>query len=414
MPKPVHGLNAVKRRRSDGTVDFDFYYRATGLLIGRTRDGWTREAAEEKALALDGDTGKSGPSTGTFGELCALFLGSQAFKKKAAKTQREYRAHIELMRGMWENVPVFGITRKIVRAFLDTYEDRPWQGNAIGRTLRRLMNYGMKDLEMAGLVKNPAAGQQIFSTPPREQIWDQRRIDAFLHAAADQPRLRLALALMLYTVQRPADVLAMGRPALTVRDGRTWIRLKQAKTKALVDVPCHSQLEGEMTQASAEIARQEGARTAPRRKQRSDTTARSGRGLLVSSPQGLAWSYGNFGRAWDLVRRRANIRLAREAIQVLGGLPPRNRRVDRAEAKATIRQELLVDLQRRDLRRTGVVQLALAGATTPEIAALSGHKIDHVQKIIDTYLPRTGQVALGGVLKWEGSAGRVVTLAVKR
>jgi hypothetical protein len=50
------------------------------------------------------------------------------------------------------------------------------------------------------------------------------------------------------------------------------------------------------------------------------------------------------------------------------------------------------------------VQLALAGATTPQIAALSGHSIDEVQNILDNYLPRRGEIALGGVEKWEKAA----------
>jgi hypothetical protein len=57
--------------------------------------------------------------------------------------------------------------------------------------------------------------------------------------------------------------------------------------------------------------------------------------------------------------------------------------------------------QRRDLRRTGIVRLAEAGATTPQIAALSGHSIDYCQRIIDTYLPRRTEVALGGIEAWE-------------
>ena len=63
--------------------------------------------------------------------------------------------------------------------------------------------------------------------------------------------------------------------------------------------------------------------------------------------------------------------------------------------------ELLKGLQRRDLRRTGAVQMALAGATTAQIAALAGWSIDRTQRIVDTYVPRRGVVALGGVERWE-------------
>jgi hypothetical protein len=70
--------------------------------------------------------------------------------------------------------------------------------------------------------------------------------------------------------------------------------------------------------------------------------------------------------------------------------------------------------QRRDLRRTGIVRLAEAGATTPQIAAISGHAIDYCQRIIDTYLPRRTEVAIGGIElreRGDGSAPRVVRLA---
>jgi hypothetical protein len=74
--------------------------------------------------------------------------------------------------------------------------------------------------------------------------------------------------------------------------------------------------------------------------------------------------------------------------------------------------------QRRDLRRTGVVRMAELGLPTPQIAAISGHKIDHCQEIIDTYLPRRAEVAVAAIEAWEAAedaraqpAARVVRLA---
>ena len=130
----------------------------------------------------------------------------------------------------------------------------------------------------------------------------------------------------------------------------------------------------------------------------------------------MEWRYRNFARAWDRARVRANWSVARAALRARGGLPPTSRPKARQEAKEAIRAALLGGLQRRDLRRTGIVQLAIAGATVPQIAALSGHSVDQVQRIIDTYLPRRGEVAIGGVEKWEaaGDSGRVVTLAGRK
>ncbi len=69
-----------------------------------------------------------------------------------------------------------------------------------------------------------------------------------------------------------------------------------------------------------------------------------------------------------------------------------------------IRALTLAGLQRRDVRRTGIVQLAIAGATVPQIAALSGHSVNQVQKILDDYLPRRSEADLGGAEKWERAA----------
>jgi len=405
MGRPLStGVNAVRRKAPDGTITRDFYHRRTGQLLGRERDGMTLDEAIARREELDGEV-RVGPRPGSFGELAMLYLGSPSFQKLAAKTRKEYRAHIDLLRDMWEGVPITGITRKAVRALHAQYQDRPWQGNAVIRTLRLVLNYGIRKLELPGLPTNPADHPELYETRPRDQVWSQAQIDAFLSAAIDDWRMRLAIALLLYTVQRPADMLSLTTPQMWVgEDGRAWIRLRQAKTGAGVDVPCHGTLAAEIERAAAADA-QERRTTLDAR--RIDTV------LLLASPTGRPWSYRNFARTWDRVRRRANWRLARAGIAARGGLPPATNEKARTAAKATIRASMLGDLQRRDLRRTGIVQLAIAGATVPQIAAISGHSVDQVQKIIDVYLPRRGDVALGGIELWEGAGagGRVVTLA---
>ncbi len=403
MPRPVSsGINTVRRKRADGTVTVDFYHRRTGALIGRERDGMTREVAIARAAAIEAEAqGHTGPPSGSFGELCVLYLKSPAFRQLRPRTQAEYRDHIEILREAWETVPLPAITRKAVAAMHHAYEDRPWRGNAILRTLRLVLNHGIYELELPGLVKNPAEHFTLYETRPRAQTWDQGRIEVFLEAASaiGQPRLRKAMALLLYTVQRPGDVLTMTRPMMWQGEGdRWWIRLRQAKTGTAIDVPCHQRLAEEL--------------------QREEPPAKPGAGdslLLLPSPRGLPWRYRNFARAWDKVGARANLRLARLAIAARGGLPPVSAPEARAKAKAALRAGLIENLQRRDLRRTGVVQMALAGATTAQIAALGGWGIDYTQRIIDTYLPRKGEVALGGVERWEKASGeRVVPLAGRR
>lgn len=59
------------------------------------------------------------------------------------------------------------------------------------------------------------------------------------------------------------------------------------------------------------------------------------------------------------------------------------------------------DLQFIDLRRTAVVHLGRAGATVPEIAALTGHSETTVHELLRVYLPRDRAVADAAITKLE-------------
>ncbi len=87
--------------------------------------------------------------------------------------------------------------------------------------------------------------------------------------------------------------------------------------------------------------------------------------------------------------RRMNFRIAK-------GLFRAGLKKDEVQAELLRRHR-----QRRDLRRTAMVRMAEAGATTPQIAAVSGHSIDSCQKILDVYLPRRADIALGTIRAWE-------------
>ena len=64
------------------------------------------------------------------------------------------------------------------------------------------------------------------------------------------------------------------------------------------------------------------------------------------------------------------------------------------------------DLWFLDLRRTTVVWLAEAGSTKAEVAAITGHLIDRVRTILETYLPRTGPMAVAAIAKLEDARAR--------
>ncbi len=58
-------------------------------------------------------------------------------------------------------------------------------------------------------------------------------------------------------------------------------------------------------------------------------------------------------------------------------------------------------LQARDLRRTAIVRLAMAGCSAPEIASVSGHSLESTERILEVYLPRTASMARSAIAKLE-------------
>ena len=379
MPRPRStGLKRVIRRRRDGSVArIDFYDARTRAFLGN-----------DEAAALAAAQATPARPTGAvvnFDQLAARYLGSPEFAALAPATRTLNRGYVELLRLRYGDLPPAAITRPVVRALRDAHATQPTKGNRLIATLRRLLAYG---IEIGALKENAASTPGRLEERPRRALYTDDQVARFLAAAS--PALRRAMALLIYTAQRPADVLRLGPQHVSHRQGRMWISLRQAKTGELIDVPLHR----DAAAILAEPLPPPTSRRAP---------AVLAPALLIPSPTGRPWTYRNFARAWDQARRRADYRLARELLAA--GVP-----------KPEIRARLLAGLQRRDLRRTAMVRMALAGATTAQIAAVSGHTIAHTQRILDVYIPRRGEVAAAAIDAWESASqtGRVVALEGRR
>lgn len=362
------GIKRVIRRRRDGSVArIDYYDARTRAFLGND------EAAA--LAAVQAAPGRPAGPVATFDQLAARYLASPEFQRLAPATQTLNRGYVDQLRLRYGDLPPAAITRPVVRALRDAHQAQPTKGNRLIATLRRVCSYA---IEIGALKENPASRPGRLEERPRRQLFTDDQIARFMQAAS--PALRRAMALLFYTAQRPADVLALGPQHLSQRQGRTWLSLRQAKTGELVDIPLHHH--------AAQILAEPLPPPTSRR-----ATAILAPALLIPSPTGRPWLYRNFARAWDQARRRADYRLARELLA--DGVP-----------KAEIRPRLLANLQRRDLRRTGMVKMALAGATTAQIAAVSGHTIAHTQRILDVYIPRRSEVAAAAIDAWESGAGR--------
>ncbi len=343
------GLNVVRKRRADGSYVEYFYDRRTGRPLGHDRVAALRETRSSDYAEAPKDT---------FDYLITRYLSRPEFRLKLApRTQQLYRGYLDEMRTRWGDLPFRAFDAGSVEEIKAEFQDRPRKANQFIALFRILLGYAVK---LRLLHVNPALRPEMLPTPPRTQVWSYAEENAFLKAAP--PSLRLAMMLLIYTAQRPSDVLGMTKGRVSEHDGRLWIILRQQKTGELIEVPLHDRL--------APLVR-------------SRLADDSGGLLLVPSPTGKPWAYRNFARSWDAVRRKAGIE----------------------------------DRQRRDGRRTAVVRLAQAGATVPQIASVTGWGIDYCQRIVDTYLPRRTEVAAGAITIWERAGttdARVVQLGLHR
>lgn len=299
--------------------------------------------------------------------------------------------YLDRMRDDWGDIAARAITRQEIMAIKKRMLGTPRKANQILSLLQILLARA-KD---QGIVsENVAERFGRLRIPSRVQIWSYEMEDAFVERA--RPTLQLAYMLLLYTVQRPSDVLSMDASLISERNGRLFIALRQSKTGTLLDVPIHERLASRIRERMRQIEQETPGRTG-RRVGRTGSPAPR---LLVPSPTGRPWARRNFSRAWDQVVRQMAFSTAKQLFKE--GLT-------KDEVRAHLQEN---HRQRRDLRRTGIVRLAEAGATTPQIASISGHGIDYCQRIIDTYLPRRTEVAIAGMQLWERHQDRKISKVV--
>ncbi len=266
---------------------------------------------------------------------------SPKFTGKAAATRRLYERYMQSLAETVGRHPIKALTPQRVHEIIDGIDSKGGKVHCAA-VLRRVADVAIR----RGLLdRNPATRLDLEGSNRREETWEQDQIDSFLNACEGQRNgaaIALSFQIMLHTAQRPGDVRAMTWQAY---NGDT-ITIRQQKTEKLVEVPC----------------------TAALRLLLDDAIAKRAGTVIVAGPNGQRLPEKTWREAFNAIRHRAG----------------------------------LDHLQARDLRRTAVVNLARAGATVPQIAAITGHSIDRTQEIFEHYLPRDVSMARAGIIKLEG------------
>lgn len=313
-----------------------WYWQRPGHDLVRLPDDPAARYGAVKRLNDAADNAKpSGAPEASVDWFITKYRATDRFRNMVGKSQAIYERWLSQYSEDWGKLHISAITRKVVVDLVESIPSKSNRSHAVAclsGIIEIARYHGLK-------LDNPTHRLRLTRNKPREQYWLPADEEKFL-AACNDPRLRLSFFLLLYTAQRPVDVLAF-----TWNQVGEWIKLRQEKTRALVDFPVHKTLRAELAAAPRD-------------------------GVLVAPWRGSA------------LYRYEQFREAFRAACVSAGLG---------------------HLQARDLRRTAVVRLSEAGASVPEIAALTGHSIQRTQQIIDTYYVRTREMAQNAIRKWERS-----------
>lgn len=186
---------------------------------------------------------------------------------------------------------------------------------------------------------NPIANmERVYRADRSDIIWLPEHVEAFEERAPAE--LRNLLTVALHTGQRRGDIFAL---TWNQYDGRA-ITLRQSKTRARVYLPCTEALRSMLD-------------SLPRRQ-----------ATILLDARNKPWTPATFRTVWD---------------KTLAGLPT------------------LSHLHFHDARGTAVTMLSEAGCTPQEIAAITGHTLAGVERILEAYLARTRPLAESAIRKLE-------------
>jgi integrase len=247
---------------------------------------------------------------GSIDALVIAYYASSAFRNLRESTQKNRRLIIEAFRRQHGTKPVSGLTRMHIDGIISAKRATPDAANSLLAVLRVLLGYAV---DIGLIASNPTIGLKAYKRRGDGfHAWSEGEAARFRERHPTGSKARLALELLLGTAQRRGDVVKLGRQHVQ----GDCIAVRQSKTGAALLIPMHPNLIAELkllppTQMT----------------------------FLVKA-NGAPYLPGSFG-AW--FRTKCN-----EA-----GLP---------------------QCSAHGLRKLAATQLAHAGASASEIAAVTGHK----------------------------------------
>lgn len=343
MRAHLKGLLKVRKILADGTARYYCYAWRAGPLLRDTegRPLQLGDPAMVGAFAAAHEARRN-PQTNDLAMLIRQYRLSSDFRTLSASTRREYDRYLD---EIWRRFGLLSFDELQQPATRGRFKE--WRDELAEKP--RTADYAWTTLARVlsfakdrGMVGVNVCerGGRIYAAERAEKVWAEADLDAVRTIA--RAEMLLALEMALWTGQRQGDLL---RLAWTAYDGDA-LRLRQGKTGARVVVPVAAPLRTLL-----------------------DGATRPAKTILTTT-RGTPWTEDGFRTAWGRLCTQAGIN----------------------------------GLTFHDLRGTTVTRLALAGCTTIEIAAVTGHSPKDVDAILRAhYLGGQVELARQAIGKLEGS-----------
>ena len=178
--------------------------------------------------------------------LIEAYYRSPGFKGIKASTRKTYRSTLEPLRLAHGHRLVKDMRKAHVMALVAEKAETPTAANNLLKRLRQLMKHAV---ELEWRADDPTTGVRGYSTDSQGiHTWDEGEIVRFMEVYPEGTPARLAMTLMLHTGAARADAVALGWG--NVRDGRISYRRQKTirqKRDVVIDIPIHPELARELT-----------------------------------------------------------------------------------------------------------------------------------------------------------------------
>lgn len=225
------------------------YFRRPGYpSVALPGEPGSKAFAEAYELALKGGRPKVERITpGTFSALIADYYDTSKYANLTDGTKRTYRRALEKFREDFGDVPVKDLTPAALDDVLDALAHKPGARENLRKPLRLILKLAVR----RGLIPvSPMDGVRLPRSPIKGFTpWSEADIAAYEKRWKAGTRERLALALLLYTVQRRGDVVVMGRQH--TKPGKIHVAQAKSGGRTRLWIPIHPSLQVELDHVPA-------------------------------------------------------------------------------------------------------------------------------------------------------------------